>query len=69
VEYTVEELNDDGVPGKFRESHVIRFFSVDEMQTFLTGVNFKPVKFFAGFNQTEPTSDKTWHVLAVAQKS
>jgi hypothetical protein len=69
VEYTIEELNDDGVPAKFRESHVNRFFSVDEMQTLLTGVNFKPVKFFAGFNQTEPITNKTWHVVAVAQKS
>ena len=39
------------------------------MQTLLMGVNFKPVKFFAGFNQTEPITYKTWHVVAVAQKS
>jgi len=69
VVYTVEERNNDGSCRTFRESHVNRFFSVDEMETLLSRSNFSPVKFFAGFNQTEPITDDTWHIVAVARKA
>ena len=69
VVYTVEERNNDGSCTTFLESHVNRFFSVDEMETLLSRSNFSPVKFFAGFNQTEPITDDTWHIVAVARKA
>ena len=69
VVYTVEERKRDGSCTTFRESHVNRFFSVNEMETLLSRAKFSPIKFFAGFNKTEPIIDDTWHIVAVAQKS
>jgi SAM-dependent methyltransferase len=69
VVYTVEERTPDGSCRTFRESHVNRFFSVDEMETLLSRSKFSPLKFFAGFNKTEPITDATWHIVAVARKS
>jgi SAM-dependent methyltransferase len=69
VVYTVEERRPDGNCRTFRESHVNRFFSVNEVKTLLSRSKFSPLKFFAGFNKTEPISDATWHIVAVARKS
>jgi SAM-dependent methyltransferase len=68
VDYEVRELKNDGTSDTFRESHVNRFFSVEEMERLLEQGNFAPRKFFAGFSKTEPITDNTWHVVAVAQK-
>ena len=68
VEYTVQEKNDGGTSEIIRESHLNRFFSVEEMQRLLEQENFNALKFFAGFNKTEPITDKTWHIVAIAQK-
>ncbi len=69
VVYTVEERTPDGSCRTFRESHVNRFFSVNEMETLLSRGKFVPLKFFAGFNKTEPITYATWHIVAVARKS
>jgi len=69
VDYTVYELNDDASYSTFRETHANRFFSVDEMQSLISAARFEPVKFFAGFNKTEPINDDIWHILAVARKA
>ena len=69
VVYTVEERMHDGRSSTFRESHANRFFSVREMAALLSRSKFSPIKFFAGFNKTEPITDATWHIVAVARKS
>jgi SAM-dependent methyltransferase len=67
VVYTVEERNKDGTCRTFRESHVNRFFSVNEMEMLLSRGKFSPMKFFAGFDKTKPITDDTWHIVAVAR--
>jgi SAM-dependent methyltransferase len=69
VDYTINELSNDGTSRTFRESHTNRFFSVDEMRTLLCKANFEAVRFFAGFNKSDPISEKTWHIVAVARKT
>lgn len=69
VNYTVHQRTHDGNHSTLRESHTNRFFSVDEMKTLVSRANLEPVKFFAGFNKTDPITDETWHIVAVTQKS
>ena len=69
VDYTVDEHKNDGTSSTFRETHTNRFFFVDEMEALISTANFEPVKFFAGFDQHEPITEDTWHVVAVARKS
>jgi hypothetical protein len=68
VEYTVTERKNDGTCKTLRESHVNRFFSVDEMRTILSSASFEPLELCAGFNKTEPITDDTWHIVAVARR-
>ena len=68
VEYNVSELKNDGTSNAFRESHVNRFFAIDEMRGLLERANFRALKFFAGFSKAEPITDNTWHIVTVAQK-
>lgn len=69
VRYTVNEIRNGQTFNAFRELHINRFFTVDEMEKLLTSARFEPLKCFAGFNKTEPIGDKTWHIVAVARKS
>ena len=69
VDYTVYELNNDGTYSTLRETHTNRFFFVDEMKALVSAAKFEPLKFFAGFNNFEPITDDTWHVVAIAKKS
>lgn len=69
VSYTVEERNNDGTRSTLRESHTNRFFFADEMKALVSAAKFEPLKFFAGFNNIEPITDDTWHVVAIAKKS
>jgi SAM-dependent methyltransferase len=68
VDYTIYELRNDGTYETFCEAHSNRFFLVNEMRILLSDANFKALKFFAGFTKTQPITDKTWHVVAVARK-
>ena len=68
IDYTIYELKNDGTYSSFRETHINRYFSVDEMKRFVSGAKFEPVRFFAGFNEQEPITDDTWHVVAVSRK-
>jgi hypothetical protein len=69
VNYTVEERNNDGTTLTLHESHTNRFFFVDEMKSLVSAATFQPLKFFAGFDKTEPITDKTWHIVAIVKKS
>ncbi len=69
VEYVVDEKAGNGSSSILREAHTNRFFSIDEMESFVVGANFELVKFFAGFNKTGTITDDTWHIVAVARKT
>ena len=68
VHYTVEEIRNDGTRSTFHETHINRFFSIDEMRTLLSDTKFEPVKFFGGFDRIAPITSHTWHIVAVARK-
>jgi len=42
---------------------------VQEMAAWLTATGFAPLKWFAGFTDSETISDETWHIVAVARRS
>ena len=68
VDYTVYELESDGTYSTLREAHTNRYFSVNEMQTFISAAHFEPLKFFAGFEKEGSINVDTWHIVAVARK-
>lgn len=69
VNYTVEEIRNDGTICEFYEAHINRFFSVDEMKALISNAKFEPLKFFAGFDRAAPITTNTWHIVAVVRKS
>ena len=69
VTYTIYEFLGDGSYTKFQEVQKNRYFLVQEMAVWLSRFGFKPLKWFAGFEPEEKIDTKTWHILAVAQKT
>jgi ubiquinone/menaquinone biosynthesis C-methylase UbiE len=68
VQYNIFELNNDGTYSQSRESHVVRYFLVQEMAAFLEANGFVPLKWFAGFSTCESITENTWHIVAAARK-
>lgn len=68
VTYTVYELRKNGTYSSFSETHINRYFPVQEIAGWLACSGFDLLKCFAGFTPNEEITDKTWHVVAVAQK-
>lgn len=68
VEYTIYGLRDDGTYLKLVETQFNMFFLLQEMAEKLLAHGFYPVKWFAGFNENENINDKTWHIIALANK-
>lgn len=68
VLYTIYDLKNDGSYELLQETHINRYFHVQEMKLFLQQANLKPIKWFSGFQENELINDETWHILAVAQK-
>jgi len=68
VAYSIYELNQDGTYSSLHETQVNRYFLVQEMADLLTDCGLTPVKWFSGFNDTEPVNENTWHIVAVARK-
>ncbi len=69
VRYSIYELNNDGTYSSLTETQVNRYFLAQEMAAWLTSNGFAPVKWFAGFTNSETISDETWHIIAVARRS
>jgi SAM-dependent methyltransferase len=69
VAFSVYELDDDGTYAALTETHVNRYFLLQEMAAWLTSSGFTPVKWFAGFTDDETISDETWHIVAVARRT
>ena len=68
VAYSVYQLKSDGTYSSFTETHLNRYFLLQEMAAWLTATGFTPVKWFAGFADDENISDETWHIVAVARQ-
>ncbi len=69
VSYSIYELKSDGTYSSLAETQVNRYFLLQEMAAWLTTNGFAPVKWFAGFTNSEIISDETWHIVAVARRS
>jgi SAM-dependent methyltransferase len=69
VVFSVYELRDDGTYSTLTETHVNRYFLLQEMAAWLTSSGFTPVKWFAGFTEDETVTDETWHIVAVARRT
>ena len=68
VAYTVYELRNDGTFTGFQETHVNRYFLVQEMAGWLSASGFTPVQWCAGFTQDKAITEQTWHIVAAARK-
>lgn len=68
VTYTIYDLQDSGTYTMLKESQINRYFLVQEMSGWLTRCGFNPLKWFAGFADSEIITEDTWHIVAVAQK-
>lgn len=68
VTYSVYQLKSDGTYLSLTETHLNRYFLLQEMAAWLTATGFAPVKWFAGFTDDETIRDETWHIVAVARR-
>ena len=68
VTYSIYELNSNGTYSTLTETHVNRYFLLQEMAYWLSSTGFAPVKWFAGFTNDETITDETWHIVAVARR-
>ncbi len=68
VTYNVYELRHDGTYAHCTETHVNRYFLVQEMAGWLMAARFVPLQWFAGFTPDERITDEVWHVVAVARR-
>jgi SAM-dependent methyltransferase len=66
--YSIYELKKDGTYSSLTETQVNRYFLVQEMAAWLTATGFAPLKWFAGFTNSETITDETWHIVAVARR-
>jgi SAM-dependent methyltransferase len=69
VSYSIYELKNDGTYSSLTETQTNRYFLVQEMAAWLMTNGFTPLKWFAGFTNSETISDETWHIVAVARRS
>ena len=65
VEFELLELRADGTYERSIESQANRYFSLDDMHTFLDRGGFEIRRFLSAYNDDEITDD-TFHVLAVS---
>lgn len=68
VTYSIYELNSNGTYSTLTETHVNRYFLLQEMAHWLNSTGFALVKWFAGFTNDEIITDETWHIVAVARR-
>lgn len=68
VRYSILDLGDDGSVERWTETHVNRYFQVQEMAGFLATSGFEPVAWYPGFAGGH-IDQSTWHVVVVAVNS
>jgi SAM-dependent methyltransferase len=69
VAYTIHEFKTDGTYQTIHETQVNRFFLVQEMNLFLHQTGFTPIHWFSGFQEDEPITADSWHIVALARKA
>jgi SAM-dependent methyltransferase len=67
VQYTLYEIRADGRCQTYTEQHANRFYQIQEMAYFLTRAGLTPLKWFAGYTESETFSDADWNILCVAR--
>lgn len=68
VSYVINKIGEKDQSYQYKETQKNRFFLLKEMTLFLTISGFKVLKYFEGYSDKENIDDKSFHVLAVAQK-
>jgi hypothetical protein len=68
VSYSIYELQADGQYSRLHETQENRFFLVQEMAGWVEQCGLTPVRWLAGFSETEPITPDTWHILAVVRR-
>jgi SAM-dependent methyltransferase len=67
VQYILYEIHADGRCQTYTEQHANRFYQIQEMAYFLTRAGLTPLKWFAGYTETETINDADWNIVCVAQ--
>lgn len=67
VNYTLYEFKADGRYQVYSEQHINRFYQIQEMAYFLNKARFQPLKWNAGYTNSNFITDKTWNILCVAK--
>jgi SAM-dependent methyltransferase len=67
VKYTLYEMHADSSCQTYTEQHTNRFYQIQEMSYFLTQAGFTPLKWYAGYTETETISDADWNIICVAR--
>lgn len=68
VNYTIYEFDEASGYYRFEERQVNRFFQTQEMMLFLNQAGFIPLKWMAGYSDSEDIDENTWHVVAIAKR-
>ena len=69
VKYDVIVIESDGTAATFAETHVGRYFLMQEIRYFLQTCGFELLEAFDGFTESQSISSDTWHIVAVARKT
>ena len=68
VRYTIHEFQRDGRTLTLTETHTNRFFLCEEMDQLLRTAGFAPLARYAGYDETAPITEDTWHVVTAARR-
>jgi len=68
VTYSIYELRGDGTYAALRETLSNRYFSVREMEGWLTMSGLAPMGWFDSFTPKATIGPETWHVVGVARR-
>lgn len=68
VHYTIHEFRDDGSAVTLSETHTNRYFLCEEMDLLLGTAGLVPLARHAGYDESAPITENTWHVISVAMR-
>ena len=68
VSYTLDEYKGKKQMCHLEEVQENRFFSIPEMQYLLGKNGFRSLKFFSGYSDKEKITDRSFHIVCLAQK-
>ncbi len=69
VRYDVHRIAPDGQCLSFQETHVNRFFFVQELNAWLVRTKLAPKAWYPGYSTDARITDTTWHIVGVARKA